>query len=141
MKTNFFIIISFLSITFIFCSIVCPIQYKCLNETDPLCFKETTKESVIIREERKCPKGQYCKKKSETESECSTNERNLFPGEACSSNNECASNKCGNLTCTGLSEKSECTSNAAQVTLTVSTQLDVSKEYALNILPYQLEQH
>ena len=112
MKTNFFIIISFLSITFIFCSTVCPIQYKCLNETDPLCFKETTKESVIIREERKCPKGQYCKKKSETESECSTNERNLFPGEACSSNNECTSNKCGNLTCTGLSEKSKYTSNA-----------------------------
>ena len=67
MTKNIFILFSLLSITFIYCSTVCPIKYKCLNETDPLCFKETTKDSVIIREERKCPKGQYCKKKSETE--------------------------------------------------------------------------
>ena len=111
MRNTLFIIISLLSIGFILSSSAeCPIQFKCSSNNT--CYMTETKEQITTVTAKKCPYGEYCNFKGEySKGECSDNERILYPGFFCTNNTQCISNKCENLTCTGLPEGSQCQTN------------------------------
>lgn len=106
MRNSLFIIVSLLSIGFILSSSAeCPIQFKCSSNNT--CNKTETAEGIETVTGKQCPYGEYCTPKGE----CSEYKRNLYPGFLCTNNTQCISNKCENLTCTGLPEGSGCQTN------------------------------
>lgn len=106
-----FILITLLVLPFIFTdSEHCPV-YKCnKDDTSDVCFSLKQNDTDTEITVKKCPTGKQCEEGEKEEKKCidKINGTNLFPGQACSANNQCLSDDCTNGVCVGKTENENC---------------------------------